>query len=201
MHWYREGARQRSRILYVFRSPGGVRVGRESLEPDVLRDIEAHHPDIAFDWKAVFDNRQVVDTTPDMRRPRKRRRDEEPAPPIEPAAPSPVKPQPPAPARGSTSGAEAQAADSAPPRPAIPAARSPPCPGRTAESGRMDRCGSDRRRVTGGARSARAPVTCLCTAAPPTAADQRSRENRTAGGCARIGRLAHQRVMDWLAPV
>ena len=28
MHLYREGHRQRSRILYVFRSPGGVRVGR-----------------------------------------------------------------------------------------------------------------------------------------------------------------------------
>jgi hypothetical protein len=77
MHWYREGARQRSRILYVFRSPGGVRVGRESLEPDVLRDIEAQHPDIAFDWKAVLDNRQVVDTTPDIRRPRKRRQSED----------------------------------------------------------------------------------------------------------------------------
>ena len=37
MHWYREGNRQRSRILYVFRTPGGVRVGREALEPDVLR--------------------------------------------------------------------------------------------------------------------------------------------------------------------
>ena len=77
MHWYRDGARQRSRILYVFRSPGGVRVGRESLEPDVLRDIEAQFPDIAFDWKAVLDNRQIVDTTPDIRRPRKRRRSEE----------------------------------------------------------------------------------------------------------------------------
>ena len=106
MHWYREGARQRSRILYVFRTPGGVRVGRDSLEPDVLRDIEAQHPDIAFDWKAVLDNRQVVDTTPDPRRPRKRRRpDDEPA-----AAPEPEKPVP----------AKPQAAESAPPRPAIP---------------------------------------------------------------------------------
>ena len=60
MHWYRDGARQRSRILYVFRTPGGVRVGRESLEPDVLRDIESQHPDIAFDWKAVLGNRQVA---------------------------------------------------------------------------------------------------------------------------------------------
>ena len=106
MHWYREGARQRSRILYVFRTPGGVRVGRDSLEPDVLRDIEAQHPDIAFDWKAVLDNRQLIDTTPDPRRPRKRRRpDEEP-----PATPEPEKPAP----------AKLPAAESAPPRPAIP---------------------------------------------------------------------------------
>jgi hypothetical protein len=108
MHWYREGSRQRSRILYVFRSPGGVRVGRESLEPDVLRDIEAQHPDIAFDWKAVFDNRQVVDTTPDPRRPRKRRRpDDETAAAAEPDKPAQAKPQ---------------AAESTPPRPAIPPA-------------------------------------------------------------------------------
>jgi hypothetical protein len=122
MHWYREGARQRSRILYVFRTPGGVRVGRESLEPDVLRDIEAQHPDITFDWKAVFDNRQVVDTTPELRRPRKRRRDDETAPPIEPAPPSPAKPESPAPARGPVMGAEGQTADRAPVRPVIPAA-------------------------------------------------------------------------------
>src|SRR5688572_12135840 len=88
MHWYREGARQRSRILYVFRSPGGVRVGRESLEPEILRDIEANYPDIAFDWKAVLDNRQIVETAPEMRRPRKRRRSEDEAS-AEPGSPKP----------------------------------------------------------------------------------------------------------------
>ena len=55
MHLYREGHRQRSRILYVFRSPGGVRVGRGALDPDVLRELEAQYPDIAFDWKAAPD--------------------------------------------------------------------------------------------------------------------------------------------------
>jgi len=77
MHWYREGTRQRSRILYVFRSPGGVRVGRESLEPEILRDIEANYPEIAFDWKAVLDNKQIVETAPEIRRPRKRRRSDD----------------------------------------------------------------------------------------------------------------------------
>jgi hypothetical protein len=72
MHWCREGTRQRSRILYVFRTPGGVRVGRDALDPDVLKEIEAHHPDIEFDWNAVFHNQQVIETATEPRRPRKR---------------------------------------------------------------------------------------------------------------------------------
>ena len=62
MHWCREGTKQKSRILYVFRTPGGVRVGRDALESDVLRRIEAEHPDIEFDWNAVFHNQQVIET-------------------------------------------------------------------------------------------------------------------------------------------
>lgn len=78
MHWYREGHRQRSRILYVFRTPGGVRVGRDAMEPEVLRSIEAQYPDIEFDWKAVVENKQVVEPAAvDLRRPRKRRRPED----------------------------------------------------------------------------------------------------------------------------
>src|SRR5262245_41922 len=80
MHWLRDGSRQRSRILYVFRTPGGVRVGRESLEADVLREIESRHPEINFDWKTLFANQQLVESLPEQRRPRKRKRaDEEPA--------------------------------------------------------------------------------------------------------------------------
>jgi hypothetical protein len=72
MHWCRDGTRQRSRILYMFRTPGGVRVGREALEADVLKQIEAQHPDIEFDWNAVFHNQQVIETAPEPRRTRKR---------------------------------------------------------------------------------------------------------------------------------
>ena len=72
MHWCREGTRQRSRILYMFRTPGGVRVGREALEADVLKQIESQHPDIEFDWNAVFHNQQVIETASEPRRPRKR---------------------------------------------------------------------------------------------------------------------------------
>jgi len=72
MHWCRDGTRQRSRILYMFRTPGGVRVGREALEADVLKQIESQHPDIEFDWNAVFHNQQVIETASEPRRPRKR---------------------------------------------------------------------------------------------------------------------------------
>jgi len=108
MHWHRDGNKQRSGILYVFRTPGGVRVGREPFEPDVLRQIETQHPDIAFDWKSVFANQQIVESAPEPRRPRKRKRaDEEPeAPP--PAteesqpAPTPARPSIPSTLQGAT---------------------------------------------------------------------------------------------------
>jgi hypothetical protein len=94
MHWFREGTRQRSRILYVFRTPGGVRVGRESLEPSVLRDIETRHPEIAFDWKVVFDNQQIIDSAPEPSRPRKRRRSDEGSGETAPAAVASPAPEP-----------------------------------------------------------------------------------------------------------
>lgn len=81
MHWYREGGKQRSRILYVFRTPGGVHVGREPLEPDILRVLEAQYPDIAFDWKSVLANRQVIESAPEPRRKKRRTPDGEAAAP------------------------------------------------------------------------------------------------------------------------
>jgi hypothetical protein len=107
MHWYREGSRQRSRILYVFRTPGGVRVGRQPLESEVLRQIEARHPDIAFDWSVVRENQQVIEPSiePRRRKPRRSESDEPvpapkaaaaPPPPVEPVA-EPAPPSPPRP--------------------------------------------------------------------------------------------------------
>jgi hypothetical protein len=88
MHWYREGNRQRSRILYVFRTPGGVRVGRSPLEPEVLKQIESKYPDIAFDWDVIRDNQQVVEPSIEARRRRPKGEAETAAsPPDEAAAP------------------------------------------------------------------------------------------------------------------
>lgn len=117
IHWYREGNRQRSRILYVFRTLGGVRVGREPFEPEVLRNLEAQHPAVVFDWKAIMADRQVVETGPEPRRTRKPRRigDERASAvsprrgvrSVEPAAPTaPARPSIPAALEGSTPDAQ-----------------------------------------------------------------------------------------------
>ena len=99
MHWFREGARQRSRVLYMFRTPGGVRVGRLPLDRDILRLIEAQHPDIQFDWNAVRETQQVIEPAPDFRRRRPRREEGEAPPqhvppPAAPPRPASVAPPP-----------------------------------------------------------------------------------------------------------
>jgi hypothetical protein len=109
MHLYRDGARQRTRILYVFRTPGGVRVGRDSLEPEVQRQIEAQYPDIPFNWSAVRETQQIIETSVEPRRRRPRREDEGPRPESPP-------PAPPAAAAPAPAAAEPQA-----PRVVIPA--------------------------------------------------------------------------------
>ena len=94
MHWFREGHKQRSRILYVFRTPGGVRVGRGPLEPDVLRHLESRHPEIEFDWSVIRDNQQVIEPVVEPRRRRPRREGTD--APVPAAAPAPAEPAPPA---------------------------------------------------------------------------------------------------------
>ncbi len=78
MHWFSEGGRQRSRILYAFRGPSAARVGRLPLEPATMRHLEASFPGVAFDWKAVMAERQVIESAPEVRR-RRPRREEAPA--------------------------------------------------------------------------------------------------------------------------
>jgi hypothetical protein len=90
MHLYREGHRQRSRILYVFRSPGGIRVGRDALDGDVRRELEARYRDVDFDWNAIREGKQQIEMAePRRRRPRREGGGASPvAPPPPPAAPA-----------------------------------------------------------------------------------------------------------------
>jgi hypothetical protein len=75
MHWFRDGNRQRSRILYVFRTPGGVRVGCDPLEPAVQRELEARHPEIPFEWKVIREHQQIIEPAVEQRRRRPKNED------------------------------------------------------------------------------------------------------------------------------
>lgn len=91
VHWFRDGNRQQSKILYMFRTPPGVRVGRDVLDPTIVREIEAQHPQIDFDWRALLDNRQIIDNAVDPRRQRPRKKPvAAPAPPIDTTPPTPA---------------------------------------------------------------------------------------------------------------
>src|SRR5690349_3790861 len=94
MHWFQDNGRQRSKILYAFRSPSGTRVGRDALDPGLMRQLERQNPGIAFDWKAVLAERQVIEPSPELRRRRPKKSDEArtPAPPA--AAPAVAAPKP-----------------------------------------------------------------------------------------------------------
>jgi hypothetical protein len=54
VHAPRRRSRSRNRILYWFRTPPGVRVGRAPIDEDAIQLIEAHHPDIRFDWAQIL---------------------------------------------------------------------------------------------------------------------------------------------------
>ena len=62
MHTPRRRNKGRSRILYWFRTPPGVRVGRAPIDEDAIRLIEEHHPDIQFDWPQILKGEE--ETTP-----------------------------------------------------------------------------------------------------------------------------------------
>jgi hypothetical protein len=49
----RRGRPSRSRVLYWYRTPPGVRVGREPFDEGARRLLEAQYPDLTFDWEAL----------------------------------------------------------------------------------------------------------------------------------------------------
>jgi hypothetical protein len=44
----------RTRVLYVFRSPSNLKVGRRAIEPEVREALEHTHPDLSFDWDGLL---------------------------------------------------------------------------------------------------------------------------------------------------
>jgi hypothetical protein len=55
VHAERRKGRSRHRILYWFRTPPGVKVGRPALDEDAIRWIEEHNPDITFNWQKILE--------------------------------------------------------------------------------------------------------------------------------------------------
>jgi hypothetical protein len=50
----RRRGKSRPRILYWFRTPPGVRVGRTALDEQAVRLIEQQNPDLEFDWPRIL---------------------------------------------------------------------------------------------------------------------------------------------------
>jgi len=49
----RGGRASRARVLYWFRTPPGVKVGRKPFDEEVRRTLEKQNPHLVFDWKAI----------------------------------------------------------------------------------------------------------------------------------------------------
>lgn len=90
MHAYRAGhGSGRARILYLFRSPSNLKVGRRGLEPEVTEALEHTHPDLSFDWVSLLHEPALPRVEPREYGPRPRHR-----PPPQASRPAPV-PTPP----------------------------------------------------------------------------------------------------------
>jgi hypothetical protein len=58
------GGRRRGRgqrLLYFFRTPPGVRVGRAPIDEDAIRLLEEHNPDVQFDWTRILKSPPLED--------------------------------------------------------------------------------------------------------------------------------------------
>lgn len=46
--------KSRARVLYWFRTPPGIKVGREPFDPEIRRALESKNPGVAFDWERIL---------------------------------------------------------------------------------------------------------------------------------------------------
>src|SRR5262245_25045815 len=44
-----------ARVLYWFRTPPNVKVGREPFDERVRHELEAQNPDVTFDWRKILE--------------------------------------------------------------------------------------------------------------------------------------------------
>jgi len=63
----------RPRVLYWFRTPPNIKVGREPFDDDARRSLQAQNPGVTFDWRRILD---TPVPSPDVEMWRERRRAE-----------------------------------------------------------------------------------------------------------------------------
>ena len=63
----------RTRVLYWFRTPPGIKVGRDPFDAATRRALEAQYPSVAFDWKRII---ETPIPSADVEKWRERRREE-----------------------------------------------------------------------------------------------------------------------------
>ena len=100
------------RLLYWFRTPSNVEIGRLALDSDSIRNIEKSNPELAFDWNEILKAKPAPasEKSPgrsEQRSPRRRGRAG--SPPSSPASIGETN-------KGKTSGVVAEGSDSAPSR-------------------------------------------------------------------------------------
>ena len=94
VHAGRHNGRSRQRILYWFRTPPGVKVGRPALDEEAIRWIEEHNPDIEFDWPKILQAQPPAAPPPEDARGRRPKRDRDrPRPATRGARPAPPPPR------------------------------------------------------------------------------------------------------------
>ncbi|HEX7085538.1 MAG TPA: hypothetical protein VF198_04195 [Vicinamibacterales bacterium] len=79
LHASRRQGGERPKLLYWFRTPPHVKVGRAAFDEEAIRALEEHHPDLTFDWKHILQARPPAAPEPrdrEGRAPRKPERGE-----------------------------------------------------------------------------------------------------------------------------
>jgi hypothetical protein len=61
------GEKERPRLLYWFRTPPHLKVGRTAFDDDARRLLEGEHPDVEFDWSRLLES--AVAGSPDWNGP------------------------------------------------------------------------------------------------------------------------------------
>ena len=55
VHSSQRRGRSTSRVLYWFRTPPNVKIGREPFDEHVRRELEKQNPDVDFDWRKILE--------------------------------------------------------------------------------------------------------------------------------------------------